>query len=100
MPIAPVEKGMEENRIPKDISRKVRKELEESGQTPDLPIRKVRFDETLVIIQPNLKLDEYDIIRDIKEQKANATIGQLLHNNPNYQKLVQEEWPKKRRRKF
>ena len=27
-------------------------------------------------------------------------IGQLLHDNPNYQKLVREEWAKKRRRKF
>ena len=40
-PIAQVEKGVEEKRIPKDISREVRKELEESGQTPDSPIRKV-----------------------------------------------------------
>ena len=45
-------------------------------------------------------MDEYDIIQEIKEQKANATIGQLLHDNPNYQKLVREEWPKKRRKKF
>ena len=73
-PIAPVEKGVEENRIPKDISRKVRKDLEESNQTSDPPIRKVRFDETPVVIQPGLKPDEYDIIQDIKEQKANATI--------------------------
>ena len=100
IPIAPVEKGMEENRIPKDISREVRKELEESRQTPDLLILKVRFDETSVIIQSDIKPDEYEIIRDIKEQKANATIRQLLHNNPNYQKLVREEWLKKRRRKF
>ena len=87
-PIASVEKGAEENRISKDISREVRKELEGSGQIPDLPIRKVRFDETPVIIQPDLKPDEYDIIQDIKEQKANATIGQPLHDNSNYQKLV------------
>ena len=67
---------------------------------PNPPGRTVRFDENLVIFQPDLKPDEYDIIQDIKEQKANATIGQLLHDNPNYQKLVREEWPKKRRRKF
>ena len=35
-------------------------------------------------IQPDLKPDEYDIIQDIKEQKANATIEKLLHDNPNY----------------
>ena len=98
--IAQVEKGVVENRISKDISREVRKDLEEFGWISDSPSRKVRFDETPVVIQPDLKLDENDIIQDIKEQKANATIRQLLHDNPNYQKLVREEWPKKRRRKF
>ena len=99
-PIAQVEKGVEENRISKDVSREVRKDLEESERTSDPPSRKVRFDEIPVVIQLDLKPDEYGIIQDIKEQKANATIGQLLHDNPNYQKLVWEEWPKKRRRKF
>ena len=98
--IASVEKGVEENRILKDVSREIRKDLEESGQTYNPPSRKVRFDENPVIIQPDLKPDEYDIMQDIKEQKANATIGQLLHDNPNYQKLVRKEWPKKKRRKF
>ena len=99
-PIASVEKGVEENRIPRDISSKVRKDLAEPEYILKPPSRTVRFDETPVIIQPDLKPDEYDIIQDIKEQKANATIGQLLYDNPNYQKLVREEWPKKRRRKF
>ena len=99
-PIASVEKGVEEKRIPRDVSREVRKDLTEPEPLIKPPDRTVRFDETLVIIQPDLKPDEYDIIQDIKEQKANATIGQLLHDNPNYQKLVREEWPKKRRRKF
>ena len=94
--IAQVEKGVEKNRIPRDVSREVREDLAE----PNPPSRIVRFDETPIIIQPDLKPDEYDIIQDIKEQKANATIGQLLHDNPNYQKLVREKWPKKRRRKF
>ena len=98
--IASVEKGIEENRIPRDISREVREDLVEPEQALNLPSRKVRFDETLVVIQPDPKPDEYNIIQDIKEQKANATIRKLLHDNPNYQKLVREEWPKKRRRKF
>ena len=34
IPIALVEKGVEANRISKDISREVGEELEESGQTP------------------------------------------------------------------
>ena len=99
-PIAVVEKGVEENWIPRDVSREVREDLADPEHTLKPPGRTVRFDETPVIIQPDLKPDKYDIIQDIKEQKANATIGQLLHDNPNYQKLVREEWPKKRRRKF
>ena len=65
-PITLVEKAVEENRILKDVSREVRKDLEESGQTSDPPNRRVRFDETPVVIQPDLKPDEYDIIQDIK----------------------------------
>ena len=99
-PIAIVEKGVEENRISRDVSREVREDLANPEHTFKPASRTVRFDETPVIIQPDLKPDEYDIIHDIKEQKANATIGQLLHDNPNYQKLVREEWPKKRRQKF
>ena len=82
--IAQVEKRVEEKRIPRDISREVREDLGEPEQAFNPPSRKVRFYETLVIIQPDLKPDEYDIIQDIKEQKANATIGQLLQDNPNY----------------
>ena len=99
-PIVSIEKGVEENRISRDISREVREELVELNQTLIPSNRKVRFNETPVVIQPDPKPDEYDIIQDIKDQEANATIGQLLHDNPNYQKLVREEWPKKRRRKF
>ena len=99
-PIAPVEKGVEEDRISKDVSREVKKDLEEFGWTFDPPSRRVRFEENPIVIQLDLKPNEYDIIQDIKDQKANATIGQLLHDNPNYQKLVREEWLKKRRRKF
>ena len=100
IPIAKVEKGVEENRIPRDVSREIREDLADPENTFKPTNRAVRFHQTPVIIQPDLKLDKYDIIQDIKEQKANATIGQLLHDNPNYQKLVREEWPKKRRQKF
>ena len=84
IPISEVEKGVEENRIPRDVSREVREDLVDPEHTFKPTNRIVRFDETPVIIQPDLKPDEYDIIQDIKEQKANATIGQLLHDNPNY----------------
>ena len=83
-PIVAIEKGVEENRIPRDISREVRNDLAEPEPTSKTSGRTVRFDEIPVIIQPDLKPDEYDIIQDIKEQKVNATIGQLLHDNPNY----------------
>ena len=45
-------------------------------------------------------MDDYDIIQDIKDQKANITIGQLLYDNANYQKLIQEAWIKRRKRRF
>ena len=65
-PIAAIEKGVEENRIPEDVSREVREELADPELTPKPSGRTVRFDETPVII-PDLKPDEYDIIQDIKE---------------------------------
>ena len=61
-PIVAVEKGVEENRIPRDINREVRNDLAEPEPTPKTSGRTVRFDEIPVIIQPDLKLDEYDII--------------------------------------
>ena len=99
-PIAGVEKTVEENRIPRDISREVREDLADPEHTLKPASRTIKFDKTPVIIKPDLKPDEYDIIQDIKEQKANATIGKVLYDNPNYQKLVREEWLKKRMRKF
>ena len=62
--------------------------------------KKVRFDDISVIIEPEAKPNDYDIIQDIKDQKANVTIGQLLHDNANYQKLIREEWTKKRKRRL
>ena len=66
-PIAEVEKGVEENRIPRDVSREVREDLADPEHTLKPTSRTIRFDETPVIIQPDLKPDEYDIIQDIKE---------------------------------
>ena len=44
-------------------------------------------------------MDEYDILADVKAQKANVTIGQLLHDNVNYQKVIRDAWSKRRTRK-
>lgn len=62
--------------------------------------RKVRFSETLEFIRPEIraKVDEYDILRDIQAQLANVTIGQLLHDNPNYQKQVKSGLIRARKR--
>ena len=78
--------GVGTSRISKDISDKIKQELSRSSlQTPHL---KVRFDDTPIFIELEQKVDENDIIEDIKDQKANVTIGQLLHDNANYQKLI------------
>ena len=45
-------------------------------------------------------MDQYDILQDIKNQKANVIIGQLLHDNLNYQKQVREGWIKRRKKRF
>ena len=45
-------------------------------------------------------MDEYDILQDIKNQKANVTIGQLLHDNANDQKQVKEAYIRPRRRRI
>jgi hypothetical protein len=89
-PIVQVEKGVEENRLPIDISSEVGRAIADSN--PRIVPKTVRFDDVPVIIKsnPDIRIDEYDIIRDIKDQKANATIGQLLHDNTNYQKLIRE----------
>jgi hypothetical protein len=99
-PVVHVEKGVEENRLPIDISSEVGRAITDSN--PRIVPKTVRFDNTPVIIKTNLdiRIDEYDIIRDIKDQKANVTIGQLLHNNTNYQKLIQEAWTRRWKKKF
>ena len=71
-----------------DISVEVMKMLEESRPTPRAETRKVAFKDVPVIISPQLKVDESDILQDIKDQHANVTFGQLLHDNVNYQKLI------------
>ena len=86
-------------RLPEDISVEVRKMLEDSGLTPRVEIWKVAFKDVPVIISPQLK-DEYDILQDIKDQHANVTFGQLLHDNINYQKLILDAWRKRRQQRI
>ena len=97
-PIATSENGVGTSRIPEDINEEVRQDLTRS----ELPtqLQRVRFDDTPVFIESERKVDDYDIIQDIKDQKANVTIGQLLHDNANYQKLIREAWVKKRKRRL
>jgi hypothetical protein len=99
-PVVHVEKGVEENRLLIDISSEVDRAIADSN--PKIAPKTVRFDDVPVVIKSNLdiRIDEYDIIRDIKDQKANVTIGQLLHDNTNYQKLIQEAWTRRRKKKF
>jgi hypothetical protein len=99
-PIVHLEKGVEENRLPIDISSEVGRAITDSN--PRIVPKTVRFDDVPIIIKsnPDILIDEYDIIRDIKDQKANVTIGQLLHNNTNYQKLIREAWTRRRKKKF
>ena len=66
-PAATTEKGVETSRIPTDISAKVRQQLGELDLYPDRSPRKVRFDDIPVIIEPDRKPDDYDIIQDIKD---------------------------------
>jgi Fe-S-cluster formation regulator IscX/YfhJ len=74
-PVVHVEKGIEENRLLIDISSEVGRAIADSN--PRIVPKTVRFDDVPVIIKsnPDIRIDEYDIIRDIKDQKANVTIG-------------------------
>ena len=83
LPPVATEKGVGISRIPTDISAEVRQQLGELDSHPDRSPRKVRFDDVPIIIEPERKPDDYNIIQDIKDQKANVTIGQLLHDNTN-----------------
>jgi hypothetical protein len=103
-PIVNAEKGVD-NPFP-DVSMEVRRELEENKNVEVEPARRVRFSrETSNIGETSnlgenkpIRVDEYDILQDIKDQKANVTIGQLLHDNANYQKQVREAYIRPRRR--
>ena len=98
-PIATPKKGVGISRIPVDVSPEIKKHLEELDLDPDHSPRKVRFNDVLIIIEPERRPDDYNIVLDIKDQKANVTIGQLLHDNTNYQKLIREEWTKRRKKR-
>ena len=62
LPKATVEKGVEESRIPSDISIEVREELEKTNLGIEAEPKRVRFDDIPVIIEPEVKPDDYDII--------------------------------------
>ena len=57
-----VEKGVEESRIPRDISIEVREELEKTNLGVLTKPKRVRFDDIPVIIKLKVKPDDYDII--------------------------------------
>jgi hypothetical protein len=96
-PVVHLEKVVEENRLPIDISSEVGRAI--AASNPKIAPKTVRFYDVPVVIKsnPDIWIDEYDIIRDIKDQKANVTIGQLLHDNTNYQKLIREAWTRRRK---
>ena len=91
------EEGVRLNRIPVDISAEIQTEI--SAADIGRQEKKVSFSDTPVIINPDASAHEYDIIQDIKDQKANVTIRQLLHDNMSYQKLIRDAWIRKRRRR-
>lgn len=62
--------------------------MAEPGSPPIQPT--VKYDDIPVIIPPTLRVDDYDIIGNIKSQKAYVTIGQLLHDNVVHQKVIRE----------
>ena len=74
--VATLENGIGTSRILEDISEEVRQELSRSDLPT--PYSKVRFDDTPVFIEPERKVDDCDIIQDIKNQKANVTIRQFV----------------------
>jgi hypothetical protein len=96
-PVVTPEKGVENLHIPINVRHDVKRNLEVSGTVPDPPRKSVTFEDVPVFINPELKMDEYDILQDVKNQEANITIGQLLHDNASYQKLIREAWTKRRK---
>ena len=99
-PVATSKEGVTRSRIPMDVSTEIREQLAKQISNTDPSPQKVPFSDVPVIIEPERKLDDYDIIQDIKDQKANVTIGQLLHDTTNYQKLIREEWTKRRKKRY
>ena len=95
--VAEFEPRVETTRLAPDISAEVRKTVEAAAEPPS---RRVTFAENSTLIRPDasIRVDEYDILQDIQEQKANVTIGQLLHDNVNYQRQVKTALIKPRRR--
>jgi len=73
------EEGVDRNWIPIDINAEIRTEMSRLGPAPNL--KRVSFNNTPMIINPDVNTHEYDIIQDIKDQKANVTIG---HSDSSY----------------
>ena len=99
-PVAQSGKGVGlPNPLP-DISQEVRAQISIDRVEP--PARKVTFTGSPVTIHSNqgIRVDEYDILQDLRAQKANVTIGQLLHDNPNYQKQLKDSLIRPRRRRI
>ena len=109
-PMATPGNGVEPRGVTEDISEQVREDLarvspevvRKDTLATDLPVspRRVRFNDKPVFIEPEKTVNQYDILQDIKDQRANVTIGQLLDDNANYQKLIRETWTKRRKRRF
>ena len=99
-PVVQSEKGVGLTNPLPDISQEVRNEILRDRVEP--PVRKVTFMSSPSVIHPpgNLRVDEYDILQDLRGQKANVTIGQLLHDNPNYQKQLRDSLIRPRRRRI
>ena len=83
-PVATSKKRIVRSCIPMDISTEIQEQVAKQISDSDPSPRKVRFNDIPVIIEPERKPNDYDIIQDIKDQKANVTIGHLLHDNTNY----------------
>ena len=94
---AEFEKGVGTSGVIPDISPEVARAVLLDQEPPD---RRVRFDDQPRFIQsdPSIRVDEYDILQDIRQQKANVSIGQLLHDNANYQRQLKNSLSRPRKR--
>ena len=66
-PIVELEKGVGHQLISIDNNQKVREELDQPAELSELIQWKVTFDDTPIFVNPDLKVDKYDIVQDIKD---------------------------------